>query len=192
MGDRVTRVPQSRELLRAKRLRQALERGAPPTFVPSAAPNPVAQRSSLSWSSIEKRSGEKNSVEKAPAEKGPQTIPGKRFPGKRIRRKPVLKKLSIPAASISNNSFKIRRTRSSSPTLPSARSASIRNFSACSATPQRRSWENPSTSLSPLPIAPPKPIGSRNASSAVSPSLSKPSALRRTAPCSIFPSPAPP
>jgi len=71
MGDRVTRVPQSRELLRAKRLRQALERGAPPTFVPPAAPNPVAQPSSLSWSSIEKSSGEKNSVEKAPAEKRP-------------------------------------------------------------------------------------------------------------------------
>ncbi len=43
MGDRVTRVPQSRELVRAKRLRQALERGAPPAFVPPAIPNPVAQ-----------------------------------------------------------------------------------------------------------------------------------------------------
>ena len=42
MGDRVTRVPQSQELVRAKRLRQALERGAPPSFVPPAIPNPVA------------------------------------------------------------------------------------------------------------------------------------------------------
>src|SRR5580693_9031941 len=63
MGDRVTRVPQSRELVRAKRLRQALERGAPPTFVPPAVPNPVAPPLSLSWSSIEKSSVEKNPVE---------------------------------------------------------------------------------------------------------------------------------
>src|SRR5580698_5727224 len=56
MGDRVTRATQSRELVRAKRLRQALERGAPPTFVPPAVPNPVAPPLSLSWSSIEKNS----------------------------------------------------------------------------------------------------------------------------------------
>ncbi len=68
MGDRVTRVPQSRELVRAKRLRQALERGAPPAFVPPAAPNPAAQPSSLSWSS-----GEKSSAEKAPAENSKKT-----------------------------------------------------------------------------------------------------------------------
>jgi two-component system, cell cycle sensor histidine kinase and response regulator CckA len=64
MGDRVTRTPQSRELARAKRLRQALERGAPPTFVPPDTPNPVAQPSSLCWSSTEKNSVEKNSGEK--------------------------------------------------------------------------------------------------------------------------------
>src|ERR1700691_3312056 len=63
MGDRVTRVPQSRELVRAKRLRQALEHGAPPTFVPPAVPNPVAKPFSLSW-----RSAEKSSLEKNPAE----------------------------------------------------------------------------------------------------------------------------
>jgi|HubBroStandDraft_6_1064221.scaffolds.fasta_scaffold08768_4 two-component system cell cycle sensor histidine kinase/response regulator CckA len=63
MGDRVTRATQSRELVRAKRLRQALERGAPPTFVPPAVPNPVAPPLSLSWSSIEKSSVEKNPVE---------------------------------------------------------------------------------------------------------------------------------
>jgi two-component system, cell cycle sensor histidine kinase and response regulator CckA len=61
MGDRVTRVPQSRELVRAKRLRQALEHGAPPTFVPPAVPNPAAQPFSLSWSSVEKNSAENNS-----------------------------------------------------------------------------------------------------------------------------------
>ncbi len=66
MGDRVTRVPQSKELVRAKRLRQALERGAPPSFVPPAIPNPVVQPSTLSWNSGEKNSGEKNSVEKNP------------------------------------------------------------------------------------------------------------------------------
>ncbi len=70
MGDRVTRVPQSRELVRAKRLRQALERGAPPTFVPPATPNPVAQPLSLSWNPVDKNpvenSEKTNSKEKNP------------------------------------------------------------------------------------------------------------------------------
>jgi two-component system cell cycle sensor histidine kinase/response regulator CckA len=48
MGDRVTRSPQSGELLRAKGLRQALGRGAPPSFVPPGVPT-AAQPSSLSW-----------------------------------------------------------------------------------------------------------------------------------------------
>ena len=61
MGDRVTRVPQSRDLVRAKRLRQALDRGAPPAFVPPAIPNPVAQPLSLSWNPVEKNSADKNS-----------------------------------------------------------------------------------------------------------------------------------
>src|SRR5271169_1708683 len=61
MGDRVTRVRQSRELVRAKRLRQALERGAAPTFIPPDTPNPVAQPSTLSWNSTEKNSVGKNS-----------------------------------------------------------------------------------------------------------------------------------
>ena len=73
MGDRVTRVPQSRELLRAKRLRQALERGAPPAFVPPAVPNPAAQPLSLSWSTREQSSAEKASAEKSPAENSKQT-----------------------------------------------------------------------------------------------------------------------
>jgi PAS domain S-box-containing protein len=68
MGDRVTRVPQSRELVRAKRLRQALERGAPPAFVPPAVPNPAAQPSSLSWSTAENPS-----AEKIPAENSKKT-----------------------------------------------------------------------------------------------------------------------
>ena len=49
MGDRVTRAPQSGELVRAKNLRRALKRGAPPAFIPPAIPNPAAQPSSLSW-----------------------------------------------------------------------------------------------------------------------------------------------
>src|SRR5271166_685814 len=49
MGERVTQSEQSRELLRARELRQALERGAPPTFIPPSVPNPVAQPSSLFW-----------------------------------------------------------------------------------------------------------------------------------------------
>jgi two-component system cell cycle sensor histidine kinase/response regulator CckA len=68
MGDRITRVPQSRELARAKRLRQALDRGAAPDFVPPATPNPVAQPFSLSWNPVEKNSAEKNS--KNPAKAG--------------------------------------------------------------------------------------------------------------------------
>ncbi|MGB6479067.1 MAG: PAS domain S-box protein, partial [Candidatus Sulfotelmatobacter sp.] len=77
MGDRVTRVPQSRELLRAKRLRQALERGAPPAFVPPTVPNPVAQTSSLSWSTGEWSTGEKSTAEKASREKSPAENSGK-------------------------------------------------------------------------------------------------------------------
>jgi len=79
MGDRSTQSPQSRELVRARKLRQALERGAPPAFIPPSAPNPVALPVSLSWSSLEKSSLEKhsvnkhsekkNSTEKNPAEK---------------------------------------------------------------------------------------------------------------------------
>jgi PAS domain S-box-containing protein len=61
MGDRVTRASQSGELVRAKTLRRALKRGAPPTFIPPANPNPPAQPSSLSWHSTEKT--EKNSAE---------------------------------------------------------------------------------------------------------------------------------
>jgi two-component system, cell cycle sensor histidine kinase and response regulator CckA len=72
MGDRVTRIPQSRELVRAKRLRQALERGAPPAFVPPAVPNPAAQPSTLSWSSLEKNSAEKNSKKLNSSEKKPK------------------------------------------------------------------------------------------------------------------------
>src|SRR5271166_5671544 len=70
MGDRVTRVPQSRELVRAKRLRQALERGAPPAFVPPAIPNPVAQPFSLSWN-VE-NSAKANSKEKNPKKTSPE------------------------------------------------------------------------------------------------------------------------
>jgi PAS domain S-box-containing protein len=49
MGGRVTRTPQSRELVRAKSLRQALDRGAPPVFIPPAAANIVEQPPLLFW-----------------------------------------------------------------------------------------------------------------------------------------------
>ncbi len=48
MGGRVTRSSQSREILRAKSLRQALECGASPSFIPPGIPT-AAQPSSLSW-----------------------------------------------------------------------------------------------------------------------------------------------
>ncbi len=61
MGSRVTRAPQSKELLRAKSLRQALERGAPPAFIPPVAPNTVVQPSSLLWASEAKNLANRNS-----------------------------------------------------------------------------------------------------------------------------------
>jgi two-component system cell cycle sensor histidine kinase/response regulator CckA len=64
MGDRVTRAPQSGELVRAKNLRRALERGAPPTFIPPDSLNPVAQPPTLSWYPAENAFPKKNSAKK--------------------------------------------------------------------------------------------------------------------------------
>jgi len=55
MGDRVTRTPESREIVRAKKLRKALERRTAPTFIPpdvanAVVANTVAQPPELSWS----------------------------------------------------------------------------------------------------------------------------------------------
>src|ERR1700733_10236781 len=50
MGDRVTRTPETREIVRAKKLRKALEHRGAPTFIPPDVANPVAQPSDLSWS----------------------------------------------------------------------------------------------------------------------------------------------
>jgi two-component system cell cycle sensor histidine kinase/response regulator CckA len=72
MGGRVTRSPQSRDLVRAKNLRQALAHGAPPSFIPPVLPNPVAQPASLSWypepALTEKRSHEPSSADSAAKE----------------------------------------------------------------------------------------------------------------------------
>src|SRR5258707_6083443 len=54
MGGRVTRTPQSRELVRAKTLRQALERGDPATFIRPA--TTVTPPPALFWASEEKTS----------------------------------------------------------------------------------------------------------------------------------------
>jgi len=54
MGDRFTQPSQSKEFVRAKRLKRALQRGAPPAFIPPA--NGIAttaQVSSLSWNAEE-------------------------------------------------------------------------------------------------------------------------------------------
>ena len=72
MGDRATRAPQSGELVRAKTLRRALKRGAPPTFIPPAIPNPSAQPSSLSWFSGEESSAENVPVKMTSAGNGSQ------------------------------------------------------------------------------------------------------------------------
>ncbi len=56
MGERVTRSAQSRELTRAKRLSQALERGASPSFIPPAAPGAAATPVSLSWDGLNSNS----------------------------------------------------------------------------------------------------------------------------------------
>src|ERR1039458_4524458 len=73
MGDRATRAPQSGELVRAKTLRRALKRGAPPAFIPPALANPTALPSSLSWyfpenAPVEKKSAEKSSQPKTSEE----------------------------------------------------------------------------------------------------------------------------
>jgi len=52
MGGRVTRSTQSRDLVRAKNLRQALECGASPSLIPTGVPTAV-QPSSLSWNPVE-------------------------------------------------------------------------------------------------------------------------------------------
>jgi len=61
MGGRVTRAPQSGDLMRARKLRQALECGASPAFLPPGIPNPVAHPSSLSWHPQPAASGDANS-----------------------------------------------------------------------------------------------------------------------------------
>jgi PAS domain S-box-containing protein len=61
MGDRVTRSPQSRELVRARSLQKALERGAPPAFIPPGVT--VVQPASLSWN-FDKTNPEPNSSER--------------------------------------------------------------------------------------------------------------------------------
>ena len=62
MGDRVTRTPESREIVRAKKLRKALERRTAPTFIPpdvanAVVANTVVQPPELSWSLPEASSG---------------------------------------------------------------------------------------------------------------------------------------
>jgi len=70
MGGRVTRAPQSGELVRARKLRQALEGGASPRFIPPSIPSPAAQPSSLSWS-LEKTLSQGTNSE-ASAKKNPR------------------------------------------------------------------------------------------------------------------------
>jgi two-component system, cell cycle sensor histidine kinase and response regulator CckA len=67
MGSRVTRSQQSRELARARTLRQALESGATPSLTPPGIPNPIAQPPLLSWNSATNHA-EKN-PEKVDSEK---------------------------------------------------------------------------------------------------------------------------
>jgi PAS domain S-box-containing protein len=74
MGDRVTRAPQSGELVRAKNLRRALERGVPPTFIPPDSLNPVAQPPSLSWYPAENGFSAKNSAKKKSQPSRPEEI----------------------------------------------------------------------------------------------------------------------
>jgi two-component system, cell cycle sensor histidine kinase and response regulator CckA len=55
MGERVTRATQPRELVRARSLRQALEQGAPPAFIPSGIPYSAPQSPTLSWHATGKK-----------------------------------------------------------------------------------------------------------------------------------------
>jgi two-component system cell cycle sensor histidine kinase/response regulator CckA len=72
MGDRATRAPQSGDLVRAKTLRRALKRGAPPEFVPPASPNPTAQPSALSWFTAETTAGETHREATLPEKNSPE------------------------------------------------------------------------------------------------------------------------
>ncbi|HXP39045.1 MAG TPA: hypothetical protein VN833_02195, partial [Candidatus Acidoferrales bacterium] len=50
MGGRVTRSAQSKDMLRAKNLRQALECGASPSFIPPSIPaDPQSDTAHLPW-----------------------------------------------------------------------------------------------------------------------------------------------
>jgi two-component system, cell cycle sensor histidine kinase and response regulator CckA len=49
MGDRVTQISQAQELVRARKLRQALESASPPAFVPPNVTVPIDAPTSLSW-----------------------------------------------------------------------------------------------------------------------------------------------
>jgi two-component system, cell cycle sensor histidine kinase and response regulator CckA len=71
MGGRVTQSGQSRELARAKRLRQALEQGEAPTFIPPAASSPLAQPSTLSW--VVDQEADTHAVQKVTRKKPPQS-----------------------------------------------------------------------------------------------------------------------
>lgn len=56
MGGRVTRPAQSKDILRAKNLRQALESGASPSFIPPGVTAAV-QPGALAWNSFQPNSG---------------------------------------------------------------------------------------------------------------------------------------
>jgi PAS domain S-box-containing protein len=62
MGDRVTRSPLSKDLVRARTLREALDSGAPPAFIPPVISNPAPPPPSLSWN-FEKATPEKTIAE---------------------------------------------------------------------------------------------------------------------------------
>ena len=68
MGGRVTRTPHSKELSHARNLREALESGAPPAFIPPVTPNPSGQPSSLSWAPETKNSAPETPNETPSAE----------------------------------------------------------------------------------------------------------------------------
>jgi PAS domain S-box-containing protein len=78
MGGRVTRTPQSKELVRARSLREALDSGAPPAFIPPVISNPAAPPPSLSWNfekaTLEKTISDKTTVDAATLDKtSPET-----------------------------------------------------------------------------------------------------------------------
>ena len=164
MGGRVTRSPQSKELLRAKRLRQALESGASPSF-------PSPNHSQPPLEPVSSDPGIRRQIRNPTAtDAGEDPLDLRRQYLEQLFESSPDALIVVDAcfrAQCVNQEFQRMFGYSASQTL--GQPYRLLSFF--------------------LPIAPPKPTGSRNACSAANSSPSKPSAAATMAPCSMFPFP---